>query len=125
MREGLGRPDWASGRGSRLRCTLFGAEYSSKKIAVLAQNLENKGVKFFLPPRSMVLKVVRGKILETWELARFPLARGAVLERRAQGMHWSDSAGDGPGVAPVVRLSKNGDYLVDNIYVTTLSRVAG
>ena len=83
MRARLGHPDWAGGRWSRLRCTLFGAEYSSKKHSVLAQNLENKGVEFFLPPRSMVLKVVKGKILETWELTRFPLGRGAVLGRRA------------------------------------------
>ena len=58
-----GAPHGASGRGLRLRCTLFGAEYSSKKHSVLTQNLENKGVEFFLPARSMVLKVVTGKIL--------------------------------------------------------------
>src|SRR5580704_15559678 len=39
-----------------------------KKTLVLAQNLENKGPEILLPPRSMVLKVVRGKILETLEL---------------------------------------------------------
>jgi len=93
VRERLGRPDLARGRSPGLRCTLFGADYSSQKHSVLAQNLENKGVDFFLPPRSMVLKVVRGKILEIWELARFPFARGSVLELRAQGMHSSDSAG--------------------------------
>ena len=40
-----------------------------KKNLVSAQNLENKGSEFFLPARSMVLKVVTGKILETLELA--------------------------------------------------------
>jgi len=43
-----------------------------KKTLRLAQNLENKGPEIFPPPRSMVLKVVRGKILETLELARGP-----------------------------------------------------
>jgi hypothetical protein len=41
---------------------------SFKKTLSFVQNLENKGPEFFLPPRSMVLKVVRGKILETLEL---------------------------------------------------------
>jgi hypothetical protein len=30
----------------------------------------------------MVLKVVTGKILETWELSSCPIARGFVLEQR-------------------------------------------
>jgi hypothetical protein len=34
----------------------------SKKSLNSAQNLENKGPDFFLPCRSMVLKVVTGKI---------------------------------------------------------------
>jgi hypothetical protein len=37
-----------------------------------AQNLENKRSEISLPARSMVLKVVTGKILETLELAWFP-----------------------------------------------------
>jgi hypothetical protein len=41
----------------------------SKKTLILAQNIENKGSEFFLPARSMVLKVVRGKIFKTLELA--------------------------------------------------------
>jgi hypothetical protein len=109
-----------------LRCTLFGAEYSSKKLSVLAQNLENKGVEFFLPPRSMVLKVVRGKILETWELAWFPLGsrfRFAAASRR--GCTRRTQRVSGPGAAPVVRLSKIDDYLVDNIYAPMLSQVMG
>jgi hypothetical protein len=42
-----------------------------KKTLDSAQNLENKRPVIFLPPRSMVLKVVRGKILETLELSSF------------------------------------------------------
>jgi len=34
----------------------------------------------------MVLKVVRGKILETLELAWFPAARGSVLALRVKGV---------------------------------------
>ncbi len=37
---------------------------TAKKTLISAQNLENKGSEFFLPPRSMVLKVVTGKILK-------------------------------------------------------------
>jgi hypothetical protein len=51
-----------------------------KKALIFAQNLESKGSEFFRPARSMVLKVVRGKILETLELPCSPTARGAVLE---------------------------------------------
>src|SRR5579872_4356102 len=86
-----------------------------KKNSVLSQNIESKGVDFFLPPRSMVLKVVRGKILETCGLTRFPLRRRFLLRPyAAQGTHWSDSAGMGPAVqrqrvAPVVRLSESYD----------------
>jgi hypothetical protein len=43
---------------------------SPKKTLCSAQNLENKGPGFFLPPRSMVLNVVRGKIFKTLELQR-------------------------------------------------------
>jgi hypothetical protein len=52
-------------------CTYYGAENTSKKTLVFAQNIENKGLEIFPPPGSMVLKVVRGKILETLELTRF------------------------------------------------------
>jgi hypothetical protein len=52
-----------------------------KKTLVSAQNLENKGTEIFLPPRSMVLKVVTGKILETLELSWGLTALGSVLER--------------------------------------------
>jgi hypothetical protein len=51
-----------------------------KKNLISAQNLENKGPDFFLPPRSMVLKVVRGKILETLELARCRQPISSILE---------------------------------------------
>jgi hypothetical protein len=53
-------PDWNPAEPLRLR---------RKKTLASLQNIENKGSEFFLPPRSMVLKVVRGKILETLELA--------------------------------------------------------
>jgi hypothetical protein len=48
---------------------LFWCRIFPKKILISAQNPENKG-SFSWPPRSMLLKVVRGKILETWELAQ-------------------------------------------------------
>jgi hypothetical protein len=56
----------------RFSCTYFGAEKHSKKRSLLAQNLENKGLEFFLPSRSMVLKVVTGKIFKALELSRIP-----------------------------------------------------
>ena len=43
-------------------CTYSGANFHQKKSLDSAQNLENKGPGFFLPCRSMVLKVVTGKI---------------------------------------------------------------
>ena len=48
--------------------TYPGACWSNKKSVDTAQNIENKRPEIFLPRRSMVLKVVRGKILETLEL---------------------------------------------------------
>src|SRR5271169_1804946 len=56
--------------GPWFSCTYSGAGNPSKKTLIFAQNLENKGAEIFLPPRSMVLKVVTGKILETLELSR-------------------------------------------------------
>ena len=56
-----------------------------KKTLVSSQNLENKGRKFFRPDRSMVLKVVRGKILETFKLACFPAARTFALASLVRG----------------------------------------
>jgi hypothetical protein len=41
---------------------------AQKKTLDTAQNLENKQSGIFLPAKSMVLKVVTGKILETLEL---------------------------------------------------------
>jgi hypothetical protein len=52
----------AAGCGGAWPCTYYGARFLSKKTLISAQNLENKGSKIFLPPRSMVLKVVTGKI---------------------------------------------------------------
>jgi hypothetical protein len=49
--------------------TFLVRDLAEKKSSILAQNLENKGSGFFVPLRSMVLKVVAGKILETLELA--------------------------------------------------------
>ena len=54
-----------------------------KKTLIFAQNLENKGPGFFLPPRSMVLKVVTGKILETLELRRLSLLAVPFWELQA------------------------------------------
>ncbi len=53
-----------------------------KKTLNSAQNLENKRSEIFLPARSMVLKEVRGKILETLELAWCPIACGSILGLR-------------------------------------------
>jgi hypothetical protein len=53
--------------------------YVQKKSLSLAQNLENKGLEFFFPSRSMVLKVVTGKIFKTWKLQQQLTARGSIL----------------------------------------------
>ena len=59
-----------------------------KKTFSSTQNLENKGVEIFLPARSMVLKVVTGKILETLELAWFLGIRRSVSVLRLElGYH--------------------------------------
>jgi hypothetical protein len=58
----------------------FWCRISLKKTLSLAQNLENKEPEFFLPPGSMVLKVVTGKIFKTLELARGPIACGSHFE---------------------------------------------
>jgi len=60
-------------------CTYSGAGFTSKKTLISAQNIENKGSKFFLPSRSMVLKVVTGKIFKTLQLRCLPMACGSVL----------------------------------------------
>jgi hypothetical protein len=62
----------------------------------------------------MVLKVLRGKILETLELSLRPTARSPVLELRVR-----IEAG------AVVRLSKNLNYLIDNYYRMMLSATKG
>jgi hypothetical protein len=83
---------------------------SLKKTLILPKILENKGLDFFLPPRSMVLKVVRGKILETLELSSRPTARSSDLELPV-----------GSRPEPIVRLSKSVGYLIDNLCMLMLS----
>ena len=78
-----------------------------KKTLDFPQNLENKGPEFFLPCRSMVLKVVRGKIFQTLELC---------------DLFWRPSfsfecAG--------LQLSKSEDYLLDNLCIVILSQIGG
>ena len=53
------------------KCLLhtFWCKISFKKTLSSAQNIENKGSEFFLPSRSMVLKVVTGKIFKTLGLS--------------------------------------------------------
>ena len=90
-------------------CTHFGAEVPSKKTLSSAQNIENKGSDFFLPSRSMVLKVVTGKIFKTLGLScqsviGFPMVVGGFQR-----------FGTAPEVAPKVRLSRIDDYLIDNL----------
>src|SRR5579863_9611706 len=97
----------------------------SKKTLVSAQNIENKGPEIFLPPRSMVLKVVRGKILETLELASFPVARRFVLAPRAGGAVGRTQRVSVPGGASAVRLSKICDYLADKLCVPMLAELMG
>jgi hypothetical protein len=93
----------------------------------------------------MVLKVVRGKILETWELRlgfSFPPGRFEILlheisapPEKAPGIAMTalneacSSAlkldRTGSAVAELCWLSKIFDYLVDNIYVHMLSWMMG
>jgi hypothetical protein len=82
----------------------------NKRTLDPAQNIENKGQDIFLPPRSMVLKVVRGKILETLELSRDSTA--FVFTRIDR-------------LAKDCQLSKIVDYLVDNRCLCMLSQVEG
>src|SRR5271169_335124 len=78
----LSRPHRFRGPGFRPACTLSGAVFPSKKTLNSPQNLENKGSEFLVPPRSMVLKVVRGKIFETLELRDGVLREVRFLKRR-------------------------------------------
>jgi hypothetical protein len=84
-----------------------------KNHSITSQNLENKGPEIFLPPRSMVLKVVRGKILETLELswgsAAFVFTRIDRLPKDCQ-------------LSKIVS-SQIMDYLVDNRYLCMLSQL--
>jgi hypothetical protein len=87
---------------------------SLKKTLILPQDIENKGSAKISPPRSMVLKVVTGKILETLELAPGLTACGSVSESRKKGARegfrlrrcWSDSQWERPEAAPTFGLSK-------------------
>jgi hypothetical protein len=79
---------------------LHGAAYKPaphiqiKKTLDTAQNPENKGPGIFLPPRSMVPKVVTGKILETLELrAGFP--EGSKHSARDPSQCWTKSGASG------------------------------
>jgi len=58
----------AAERNLQVSCTYIGAKSPQKKTLNFPQNLENKGSEFFLPARTMVLKVVTGKIFQTLEL---------------------------------------------------------
>jgi hypothetical protein len=64
---------------------------AQKKTLDTAQNLENKQSGIFLPAKSMVLKVVKGKILETLELRRLSLLAVPFWNCR-QGWRWPDLA---------------------------------
>jgi hypothetical protein len=57
---------------------------AQKKTLHFPQNLENKGLEFFVPSRSMVLKVVRGEILETLELRGLSAQEKLQLPRKIQ-----------------------------------------
>jgi hypothetical protein len=89
---------------------------SLKKTQIFAQNIENKGPEIFVPPRSMVLKVVTGKILETLELSWQPTAFVLTSIDRV------------PAFEPLPRatmdeLSTRIYYLTDNRYASMLSDV--
>ena len=111
-------------------CTHSGARFPSKKTLISAQNLENKRLEFFLPARSMVLKVVTGKIFKTWELSRHPSAGSSAMELRMNCLVPKTLAFTRMGGAEttasrscaLVKLSKIEDYLVDNLCVSILSR---
>jgi hypothetical protein len=105
----------------------FRCRKSLKKTLRSAQNLENKGLEIFLPPRSMVLKGVTGKIFKTLELLWSLPAGSSVLEPRGVKL----DNGLLPSTRPLeaarrlghIRLSKSSDYLIDNLYVVMLSKV--
>ncbi len=93
----------------------------------MPQNLENKGLEFFLPSRSMVLKVVTGKIFKTLELWRLLAACDSILERDkelGEGFAFAFAVGLRPLESPlIVGLSKNAGSLIDNLCVVILSQV--
>ena len=71
----------------------------------------------------MVLKVVRGKILETLELACFPAAPQVCSSAPRSRCTGHAQRVSGPGAASAVRLSKIGDYLADKFCVLMLSEM--
>jgi hypothetical protein len=102
--------------------------FPQKKTLNFPQNLENKELDFFSSCRSMVLKVVTGKILETLELRYSPAAYGSVPEQQAGKKAFAFAAQDcrtQPLVLAArcahVELSKNADYLIDNLGIVILS----
>ena len=107
---------YRSGEACLWPSSRFWAVWSDKKTLGSAQNLENKGPKFFLPSRSMVLKVVTAKILKGLELRRCPTACGSRFGRA--GRSWSRPGGCLDG-----KLLKSLDYLPDNQCVYILSEV--
>jgi hypothetical protein len=71
---------------------IFWSNVLLKKTLVSPQNLENKRPEIFPPPRSMVLKVVTGTILETLKLSLCLAACGCVLGTEENGGRAKDFA---------------------------------
>ncbi len=99
---------------------IFWCRLSLEKTLNSAQNLESKGPEYFCPRRSMVLKVVTGKILRTLELScwvqsrsiRDAAACGSILGRR-----------DEVEAAATVGWSEIIDYLLVDVIAVMLSHV--
>jgi len=88
----------------------FGLLSVQKKTLDSAQNLENKRPEIFLPSRSMVLKVVTGKIQKTLKLLVVPTGPYSVFgtavapgcEKSSLSPWFSESAfGDPPEAEPM------------------------
>ena len=107
--------------------------FSQKNRSFSSKILENKGPDFFLPCRSMVLKVVTGKIFKTLGLARLSgLSRLRSGLQQSAGRRFSPSSG-WPDSAVVVCSDHNGQelrpgqvvkergYLVDNLCCSIIS----
>ena len=111
------------------RCTHSGAVSPSKNSLSFAQNLENKGPEFFLPPRSMVLKVLAGKILETLKLWCTGTRLRLHFGNRGEAIffpHFSQpQCLKLPRRCAHVSLSKIDYYLLDNYNGCILSQTKG